>query len=322
MDLSMVSDPQYSISTVVFLKDLSWALSCSLYMSMILSNLLLFSSFPFADDICALMSSSNIKTLVLSVNREIAKVSTWFKANKLSLNIAKTNYIIFRSRNKRVPHDLPHIIIDNLVISKLKNIKFLGVTFNELMDWSIHISEICKSLSKYVGILYKLKFILPSNILNILYSSLILPHLNYCNCIWGNTYKSRLLKPYILQKKSIRLITKSHMQSASKPLFKKMNILPLHELITLNTLIFMYSVKNHIFPLKYCNMFSLNLNVHSYATRQKDNFHVPKVRLSSSLNSLALVGIKKWNQLPTSLKDCSTVSCFKKMCRAYLMENL
>ena len=167
-----------------------------------------------------------------------------------------------------------------------------------------------------------MKFILPSNVLNILYNSLVLPHLNYCNYIWGNTYKSHLQKLYILQKKSIRLITKSHMQSASKPLLKKNHILPLHELITFNTLIFMYSVKNGIFPLEYCSMFTLNSNIYPYATRQKDHFHVPKVRLSSSLNSLAFIGIKKWNQLPTSFKHCSTLSCFKTLSRNYLIENL
>ena len=54
--------------------------------------------------------------------------------------------------------------------------------------------------------------------------SLVLPYLNYCNHIWGNTYKYHLSKLYILQKKAVRIITKSHVQSPSAPLFKELQI--------------------------------------------------------------------------------------------------
>ena len=58
-----------------------------------------------------------------------------------------------------------------------------------------------------------------------IYDSLVLPYLNYCNHILANTYKSHLSKLYILQKKAVRTITKSHVQSPSAPLFKELQIL-------------------------------------------------------------------------------------------------
>ena len=123
----------------------------------------------------------------------ISNVSLWFKVNKLSLNLSKTNYIIFRTRKRRVPTNLPEIFIDDVIIHKLDNVKFLVVTINEYLDWSTHISvNISKSVARSVGILSKLKFVLPSNILKLIYNSLILPHLSYCNHIWGNTFKSHL----------------------------------------------------------------------------------------------------------------------------------
>ena len=88
-----------------------------------------------------------------------------------------------------------------------------------------------------------------------IYNSLVLPHLKYCNYIWGNTYKSHLLKLYTFQKKAVRIITKSHIRFPSTPLFKKLQILSIYDLITLNTLIFMYSVQAKTIPDKYCNMF-------------------------------------------------------------------
>ena len=112
------------------------------------------------------------------------------------------------------------------------------------------------------------------------------------------------------------------MQCASKPLFRKNQILPLHELITFNTLTFMYSVKNKFVPDIFSYVFTQNRNIHSYSTRQKDNFHQPKMRLTSSLNSLAVTGIKKWNNLPSSIKQCTMLSSFRKLFRNYLLDNL
>ena len=101
-----------------------------------------------------------------------------------------------------------------------------------------------------------------------IYNSLVLSRLNYCNYVWGNTYKSHLLKLYIYQKKAVRIITKSNKRSPSAPLFKNLQILSIYDLVTLNTLIFMYSIEAKILPDKFCNMFILNSNVHSYFTRQ------------------------------------------------------
>ena len=206
------------------------------------SNLFRFSL--FADDTVATLSGKNLQTLVSSVNREISNVSLWFKVNKLSLNLSKTNYIIFRTRKRRVPTHLPELLIDDAIINKVDNVKFLGLTIIEYLDWSTHISVISKSVARSVGILSKLKFILPSNILKLIYNSLILPHLNYCNHIWGNTFKSHLKQLHILQKKSERIITKSSFYSASAPLLKSLLILPIYDLVTLNTLIFKeYTIK-------------------------------------------------------------------------------
>ena len=206
------------------------------------------------------MSNQNINSLIASFNKEIEYISIWFKSNKLSLNLTKTNYVIFRSRNRRVPIILEQLQIDGLNISRLQNVKFLGVTMNEFLNWNIHISDICKSLARNVGLLSKLKYVLSKNVLYMIYNSIVLPYLNYCNYVWGNTYKSHLLKLYTFQKKAVRIITKSHYGSPSSPLFNKLQILPILDLITLNTLIFMYSVQAKILPDNFFKMFIPNSN--------------------------------------------------------------
>ena len=75
---------------------------------------------------------------------------------------------------------------------------------NEFLNWNIHITDICKSLARNVGLLSKLKFVLPKNVLHTIYNSIVLPYFNYCNYVWG--------------KKAVRIITKSHIRSPNAPL--------------------------------------------------------------------------------------------------------
>ena len=94
------------------------------------------------------LSDKNMNTLISSFNKEIENISSWFKSNKLSLNLTKTSYVIFRTRNRRVPTTTQKIQIDGLIISRLQNFKFLGIMTNEFLKWNIYITDICKRLAK------------------------------------------------------------------------------------------------------------------------------------------------------------------------------
>ena len=66
---------------------------------------------------------------------KLHKVVTWMRANKLSVNIDKTCYIIFRPKRKTVPGDLPPVILDGKQLLNVKSIKFLGVILDNTVSW-------------------------------------------------------------------------------------------------------------------------------------------------------------------------------------------
>ena len=72
---------------------------------------------------------------------------------------------------------------------------------DERLNWDKHVQEITSKLSKNIGILTKLKFTLPRNTLLMLYNSLILPYLTYCNTVWANCSATRLNSVLVLQKR-------------------------------------------------------------------------------------------------------------------------
>ena len=109
-------------------------------------------------------------------------MSTWFKCNKLSLGISKTNFIHFKTNNS---HKIDsNLMIDGLPLIEKNYTMFLGVTIDSNLTWKEHINNIHTSISRYT-ILYKLKEFLSEKSLLILYNSLILSHINYCNIVWG-----------------------------------------------------------------------------------------------------------------------------------------
>ena len=240
----------------------------------------------------------------------------------MSLNLSKTQYIIFKTKNKNTPENLPSVKINDIVIQRNQSVCFLGVIIQENLNWSSHISHVCTKVSRGVGILRKLRTLVPTRVLYMIYYSIIFPHLNYCNIVWGNTYKTNIDKLLSIQKKCIRIITKSPRMSHSSPLFKETNILPLYDLIKFNSLNFMYSFYNGTLPPIFDNMFMKNTVLHSYCTRQQDHYHQPKVRSTALLQSFKISGIKLWNQLDINIKSCPSLCTFKKHCRDKFINDL
>ena len=95
----------------------------------------------FTVDACLLLDSNNSNSLEKNVNTELIKVSQWMKDNKLTINYSKTNYIIFTK--KSTSHNY-NISIENNVLERVKNTKYLGIILNEKLKWGSHIEHLCK----------------------------------------------------------------------------------------------------------------------------------------------------------------------------------
>ena len=176
---------------------------------------------------------ANRDTPNLKINQEIQKIQTWLNLNKLSLNVKKTKFIEFRQPNQK-PTDHLHLQINNTPIEKVVKFSFLGLIINDTLTWSDHVKETSNKVSKVLGIMNRLKNILPSHILKTIYSSLILSRLHYCNLVWG--HKPNRLKT--LQKRAIRIIMKAKYNAHTDPLFKQLQTLKLEDIHMANKLKF------------------------------------------------------------------------------------
>ena len=160
------------------------------------------------------------------LNKELENISIWLEANKLTININTTHYMMFhRTRVTHITRFKIHI--SNNVIDQSMNTKFLRVISDSKLNWTAHtrLLYIKNKIYKSNGIIFKIRSFLDKHSLRNMYFTFICPYLIYCVEIWGDTNETHL-KPLIqIQKRCIRTITFSHYQDHTGPLFDILNIL-------------------------------------------------------------------------------------------------
>jgi len=145
-----------------------------------------------------------------------------------------------------------------------------------------------------------------------LYSSLILPYLNYGLLAWGNTHQSFLDRLLLLQKRIIRIICDSTARSHTDPLFFNNKLLKINELYLYQLGQFMYKYDNKSLPSAFDSMFFKNQSVHNYPTRQSNEFHLPLLRTLLAQNTFIYDGPKFWNTLDIDVNNVPQLNSFKE----------
>ena len=129
------------------------------------------------------IDDKTIETIQTNINKELFLIVSWLHCNKLLINTTKTKMTIFHTPHREVIY--PKIKINNTSVEIVGEFKFLGIFIDKHLKWSTHIEFIANKISKYIGVINRLKHTLPPRILLTLYNTLILPHLNYGLVLWG-----------------------------------------------------------------------------------------------------------------------------------------
>ena len=112
------------------------------------------------------------------------------------------------------------IFINNQKIARVNQTKFLGVIVQHNLKWHSHIHLIQSKISKTIGVMNKVKNLLSTSHLHLLYQSLVEPYLNYGCIIWANPEKNTILDVlFKLQKRAARVIVHANYRAHTRPIF-------------------------------------------------------------------------------------------------------
>ena len=186
------------------------------------------------------------------------------KCNKLSINIKKTNYLVFKLRQEKMHNIL--ISLDNQFT------KFLGIYIDETLNWKSRISHVSKKIAKSIGIIYRSRYLLSVKTKLSLYYTLVYPYISYCNEVWSSTYVTNLNRIFLLQKRAVSAMTNSDYQAHLAPLFARLKVLDIFKVNLFHIAKFMFFYHNKLLPLSFSNLFTTNNQVHNYNTRSAFNY--------------------------------------------------
>ena len=262
----------------------------------------------FADDTNLFINGKYIFVLQDVLNKELANISEWLKVNKLSLNINKTQFMVF-SRRKITPPKID-IKIDNQSVMETDLSKFLAVYIDKKLTWKTHISYIAGKIARGIGILIKARKYFTHECMITLYYSFVFPYLIYCNNIWDSTYKSNLSKLQVLQNKAVRIMTGSNLRRNTDAMFTESELLNLKDINVYLVGKFMYNVYHEKVPDVFEGFFVYNYQVHEHNTRTLNNLHVPPNASNLCQTGIRYQGVIIWNQILNAKLnvDCSEES--------------
>ena len=142
----------------------------------------------YADDTNVTFSAATIPDLESQINSDLKYIDRWLKANKLSLNVAKTEFMVISSRQKlqSLNDYTMNIHIDGVPINQSNQSKSLGLIIDENLSWKAHIHEISKKKYPLVSLLlcgsgHLFQYTLQLKYTKVLSSN---PSIIYCSAVW------------------------------------------------------------------------------------------------------------------------------------------
>ena len=112
----------------------------------------------FADDTNITLTAKTLTELKLALTPELSNLNCWLRANRLSLNVAKTELMIIGSRQRlNTQCDEVDIRIDGEIIKRVDRTKSLGLTIDDRLSWSNHVDEIRRKVSSAIGALKRIR---------------------------------------------------------------------------------------------------------------------------------------------------------------------
>ena len=269
------------------------------------------SAILFADDTTLYKSHRNIRYLKWCIEQDLKTISDWFKANKLTLNLEKTEYIFLGARSIKVK---PTLEINNVTLRPVEAVKFLGLWLDQNLNWDTHVNKLSAKIKGNMHLLRTPKHLFNKKTLKLIYHAHIQSHINYGLILWGSmTRQNNLLRVQSVQNKCVEIISGNKNTELN---FKSQKILNIKELIKMQEIKVGYRLINKMLPNKISQQMQSDskrkslIKTHTYNTRRKKIPNLPKVTKMNYINSYLYQSIKQFMLLPLTLQNMPTLSIF------------
>ena len=203
--------------------------------------------------------------------------------------------------------------MDKTAVKEVASHKHLGLTLSNDLTWTSHIKTIVEKATQRLGSLRRHKFLLDRKSLKKMYTTFILPLLEYGNIVWDNCYMENAKVIESIQLDAARIITGATKVCSTQKLYDESGIEPLQNCRTIQKLCHLFKIINDLTPLYLLTILPERVQQQSrYILRNSNNFSMPIARTTSYYKSFLPSTLRSWNSLDENIKQSPTLSSFKR----------
>ena len=172
------------------------------------------------------------------VQEDLNKISDWFRANKLTLNTSKSNFILFKKQNRKLNATI-NLKVGTETLPQTNSVKFLGVWLDKNLNWVDHVNKLLLKLKRNISLLKVSRNILICQVKRTVYYAHIYSHIKYGISVWGPMIsKGQLTKLRKVQTDCVKLICRTN--NVTNNTFVDLQLLSVKQIVILEMSKVMY----------------------------------------------------------------------------------
>ena len=229
------------------------------------------------------------------------------------LHPEKTQCMVITSRQKHQREPLTlDIKLQSNSLRQVHTHKVLGVYIDQELKWQSHIEYVCKTVSRNVFLLNKLKHYVNTDARKLFFQAHCLSHINYASMIWCNASEVHIKKLNSLHRRGVKLVSSS--QSSTDEKFRELDVLTLQQQFIYNVSLLVFKVLQGRAPPYLSNLLMRSSTQHASL-----KLLLPLPRIDLYKSSFSFYGSKIWNSLPSHITNSTSVKSFKTKLRDHLL---
>lgn len=272
----------------------------------------------YADDTCLFYYGNSIQSIITDAQNDLILLNKWFQYNLLTINTSKTNYIIFKAKNKKIPNYEP-LKINDVKINSTDKEKYLGLTLDCDLTWKPHIEKVKNKLASLTGLLRSISRCLPQKVRYLIYNALVKPHIDYLVEIWGSAAKTNLNQIQRAQNKLIKALFNYNYLTPTEELYKKTKLLNITQIYIYNTCLLIRKILTKNINTQL--VFTKKVQVQKMVLRNANNLVCRAPRTNYGKKNILFEGVQLYNKLPSDIKNTQSLQTFKKLLKYYILNN-
>ena len=267
--------------------------------------------FMYADDTAILYRNKTVAQINADMTNDIEKLHDWFSVNKLSVNVDKTQVMLFSHPRSNHRNELLKVNLNNRELENVTRFKYLGVLLDNHLNFQDHIKAVKGKVDMKTGLLWRIRTFISQDLALQLYKSLIAPHFAYCCHIYDGCSITSQRQLQVSQNNALRAVLRADNRSPTERLHESLNIEWLDVARQKTTCLEAFKIVHGLGP---SNLNSIVKQVNPVrSTRSGDTLMLECPRTHTKLGDMnfKIRAYHYWKGLPPELRRIEQLDTFK-----------